>query len=111
VTTRPAEGETARGPKKLFKTCQTSHCFKPVPVGAVQRVGFRWVSNTCSFFGGKFIPLSRPRHRVRFKFWPACLQRPVFMAAAALEARFRPRHQNEIKKRTRHWQRSPAADI
>jgi len=33
------------------------------------------VSNTLSFLGGKFIPLSRPRHKTRFKFWPACLQR------------------------------------
>jgi ferredoxin-thioredoxin reductase catalytic subunit len=33
------------------------------------------------------------------------------MAAADIEARFCPRHRNEIKKRTRHWQRSPAADI
>ena len=72
---------------------------------------FSTVSNTLSFLGGKFIPLSRLRHKTRFKFWPACLQRPVFMAAADLEARFCPRHRNEIKKRTRHWQRSPAADI
>jgi len=42
---------------------------------------------------------------------PPCAQRPVFMAAADLEARFCPRGRNEIKKRRRHWQRSPAADI
>jgi len=38
-------------------------------------------------------------------------QRPVFIAAAAPEARWCPRDRNEIKKRTWHWQPSPAAEI
>jgi hypothetical protein len=63
-------------------------------------VGFSSQSNTLNGLEGKSIPLFLICHKTRFEFWPACPQRPVFIAAAAPEARWCPRDRNEIKKRT-----------